>query len=208
MLGTEHNLALHRDSGDPNIVESNVMDTAADLAVAENDDVFSQDNNDGDVDEDEEEEDFEAEFSQGGSSFCEDDDNVDEDYDDKIDNSIEDRPVSRFGYHLDPEVVLSDEGSETEQDCASAASLPSLPTSQVKPATSIPVSSGNINIPQVRLIDQLITSYNSCCAMYYYINSLSTNNEYTRLPYYFRCVQKPRILGFNFEWLFYFPTNI
>ncbi|RUS88230.1 hypothetical protein EGW08_003996 [Elysia chlorotica] len=129
------------DGDGPSKPEPTVMDTALDLAGTENDDdVFGQDTIDG-----EDEEDFDTEFSAGGSSFCDDDDDDDDDNDNVGgygDN--DDRPVSRFGYHLDPEVMHSDEGSEAEQEWAGAVSgVKGATMSQTKA-----VPSGNINIPQ------------------------------------------------------------
>ena len=154
---TAHNVTLAGDGrGGLNPAGSDIMDTTADfdsVDADQDDNVFRQDEVEEDIDEDEdveEEESFDTDICQGGSSFCEeedDDDDVDNDLD-KIDFSLDDRPVSRFGYHQDPEVVDSDEGSDTEQDLASGTDHLSE-VSQTNTTTGLALTSGNINIPQV-----------------------------------------------------------
>lgn len=120
---------------------------ASDTSAGGVDNIFSEALDDVYIDENEDEEDFDQE----GSSFCDedDDDDIDNDcFDDKNDSSLEGRPVSRFGYHQDPEVVDSEEGSEAEQEWVSPT-MPLSGTTQIKAAASLAQTiSGNINIPQ------------------------------------------------------------
>ncbi|GFS11053.1 tubulin-specific chaperone cofactor E-like protein [Elysia marginata] len=153
---TQSPSGLAGDGSAPNHHDSDIMDTAADLIGANADLGFTEGSNDDeDVEEKDEKEEEEGGFDdadcyqEGSSSFCDYDDDDDDDadcFDNKNDSSLEGRPVSRFGYHRDPEVVYSDEGSDTEQDLASTTEFPTA--SQGNAASSNKVlPSGNINIP-------------------------------------------------------------